>query len=134
MCNSMMFLCMHVLHVCHSSVVHCCDNLLTCVQVRMCGRGQCVSVMRECLLVLAPIIFNPSPEARISSALSHRPLLSLAEHLARQALINTGMAILSVTEGGWQWGTGVSMRRGKRDGFLVQPDETILQKKWLHRK
>lgn len=75
--------------------------------------------MRECLLVLAPVVFNTSPEARISSSLSHRPLLSLAEHLAMQALINTGMAILSVTGmgrgtgftlwGGWRWGTGVSM-------------------------
>ena len=68
--------------------------------VRMCGCVQCASVMRECLLVLAPVVFNPSPEARISSSLSHRPLLSLAEHLAMRALINTGMAILSVTEGG----------------------------------
>lgn len=74
--------------------------MLTCVPVRMCGCVQCASVMRECLLVLAPVVFNPSPEARISSSLSHRPLLSLAEHLAMQALINTGMAILSVTEEG----------------------------------
>ncbi len=59
-----------------------------------------VSVMRECLLVLAPVVFNPSPEARISSSLSHRLPLSLAEHLAMRALINIGMAILSVTEGG----------------------------------
>lgn len=66
--------------------------------MRMCGCVQCVSVMSECLLVLAPVVFNPSPEARISSSLSHRPPLSLAEHLAMQALINTGMAILSVTE------------------------------------
>lgn len=82
-----------------SSRVNCCD-MLTCVLVRMCWCVQCASVMRECLLVLAPVVFNPSPEARISSSLSHRPLLSLAEHLAMQALINTGMAILSVTEGG----------------------------------
>lgn len=65
----------------------------------MCGCFECVSVMRECLLVLAPVVFNPSPEARISSSLSHRLPLSLAEHLAMRALINTGMAILSVTEG-----------------------------------
>lgn len=87
----------------------------------MCGCVECVSVMRECLLVLAPVVFNPSPEARISSSLSHRPALSLAEHLAMRALINIGMAILSVTEGGkwgerltlwgdWRWGTDVSMR------------------------
>lgn len=56
--------------------------------------------MREFLLVLALVGFNPSPEARISSSLSHRPLLSRAEHPAMQALINTGMAILSVTDGG----------------------------------
>lgn len=61
------------------------------------GCAQCAGVMRDCLLVLAPVVFNPSPEARISSSLSHRPGLSLAEHLAMQALINTGMAILSVT-------------------------------------
>ena len=77
-----------------------CIIVLTCVLVRMCGCVQCVSVMRECLLVLAPVVFNPSPEARISSSLSHRPPLSLAENLAMRALINTGMAILSVTEGG----------------------------------
>lgn len=73
--------------------------MLTYVLVRMCGSVQCVSVMRECLLVLAPVVFNPSPEARISSSLSHRPLLSLVEHMAMQTLINIGMAILSVTEG-----------------------------------
>lgn len=55
--------------------------------------------------VLAPVVFNPSPEARISSSLSHRPLLSLTEHLAMQALINTGMAILSVTQGGEEGGS-----------------------------
>lgn len=94
-----------------SSRVNCCD-MLTCVLVCMCWCVQCASVMRECLLVLAPVVFNPSPEARISSSLSHRPLLSLAEHLAMQALINTGMAILSVTEGGkgrdsfTLWGVG----------------------------
>lgn len=80
-----------------------------------------VSVMRECLLVLAPVVFNPYPEVRISSSLSHRLLLSLAEHLAMRAIINIGMAILSVTEGGmwgerftlwgdWRWGPDVSMR------------------------
>lgn len=66
--------------------------------------------MTKCLLVLAPVVFNPSPEARISSSLSHRPLLSLAEHLAMQALINTGMAILFVTRTGGGsftvWGVG----------------------------
>lgn len=62
--------------------------------------------MRECLLVLAPVAFNPSPEARISSSLSHRPRLSPAEHLVMQALINTGTAILSVTEGGNQAASG----------------------------
>lgn len=67
--------------------------------MHMYGFVECVSVMRECLLVLAPVISNPSPEARISSSLSHRPPLSRAEHLAMQILINTGMAILSVTEG-----------------------------------
>lgn len=66
--------------------------------------------MRDCLVVLEPVVFNPSPEARISSSLSHRPALSLAEHLAMQALINTGIAILCMTEGGCRWGTDVSMR------------------------
>lgn len=59
----------------------------------------CMSVMGERVLVLVPVIFNPSPEARISSSLSHRPQLSLAEHLVMRDLINTGMAILFVTEG-----------------------------------
>lgn len=76
-----------------------CTVRVTCVPQHMCGCAECVSVMRECLLVLAPVFFNPSPEARISSSLSHRPPLSLAEHLAMQALINTGMAILSATVG-----------------------------------
>lgn len=61
------------------------------------------------MLVLAPVVFNPSPEARISSSLSHRPPLSLAEHLAMQTLINIGMAILSVTGEGGRftfWGVG----------------------------
>lgn len=87
----------------HASAFSCradrCD-VLSPEPVRMSGCVQCASVMRECLLVLAPVVFNPSPEARISSSLSHRPRLSLAEHLAMQALINTGMAILSVTESG----------------------------------
>ena len=65
--------------------------------MRVCA--ECVGIMKECVLVLAPVIFNPSPETRISSSLSHRPPLSLAEHLVMQALINTGMAILYVTEG-----------------------------------
>lgn len=80
--------------------------------------------MREFLLVLALVGFNPSPEARISSSLSHRPLLSRAEHPAMQALINTGMAILSVTDGGvgrgqvhslevGGGGTGVGMRQNQ---------------------
>lgn len=69
-------------------------NSCVCAHAR-----ECVSVMRECLLVLAPVVSNPSPEARISNSLSHRPPLSLAEHLAMQTLINTGMAILSVTQG-----------------------------------
>lgn len=51
------------------------------------------------MLVLAPVIFNPSPGARISSSLSHRPQLSLAEHLVMRVLINNGTAILFVTEG-----------------------------------
>lgn len=79
------------------------------------GCAQCAGVMRDRLLVLAPVVFNPSPEARISSSLSHRPALSLAEHLAMQALINTGMAILSVTEGGYRRGTDVSMRREEEE-------------------
>lgn len=74
-----------------------------------------VSVMRECVLVLAPVVFNPYPEARISSSLSHRPLLSLAEHLAIQALINIGMAILSVTEGG-MWGERFTLLGGLEVG------------------
>lgn len=64
------------------------------------GLCSCAAVMRDCLLVLAPVVFNPSPEARISRSLSHRPALSLAEHLAMQDLINTGTAILCVTGGG----------------------------------
>lgn len=75
--------------------------------------------MRECLLVLAPAVFNPSPEARISSSLSHRPLLSQAEHLAMQALINPGMAILSVAEGGERRETG-SLFRGLEVGDWCQ--------------
>lgn len=77
--------------------------------------AQCAGVMRVRLLVLAPVVFNPSPEARISSSLSHRPALSLAEHLTMQALINTGMAILSVTEEGYRQGTVVSMRGEKEE-------------------
>lgn len=85
----------------------CCFILVhTCWLVRMRRRAQCAGVMRDRLLVLAPVVFNPSPEARISSSLSHRHALSLAEHLAMQALINTGMAILSVTEWGGARGGG----------------------------
>lgn len=69
------------------------------------------------MLVLAPVVFNPSPEARISSSLSHRPPLSLAEHLAMRALINTGMAILSVTERG-KGGSRFPLW-GVRGGLLV---------------
>lgn len=80
------------------------------------GCAQCAGVMRDRLLVLAAVVFNPSPEARISSSLSHRPALSLAEHLAMQALINTGMAILSVTDGGgYRRGTDVSTRREEEE-------------------
>lgn len=66
----------------------------------LCVCVEYVRVTRQCLLVLGPVIFNPSPEARISSTRSHRPVLSLVEHLAMRALINTGMVILSVTERG----------------------------------
>lgn len=90
----------------------CCFILVrTCWLVRMRRRAQCAGVMRDRLLVLAPVVFNPSPEARISSSLSHRHALSLAEHLAMQALINTGMAILSVTE----WGGGGARGWGGTD-------------------
>lgn len=98
--------------------------MLARVLVRMCGCVQCVSVMRECLLVLAPVIFNPSPEGRISSSLSHRPPLSLAEHLAMRALINIGMAILSVTEGGKGRETG-SHFGGVGVGGLVSAREEM---------
>lgn len=83
----------------------------------LCVCVECVRVTRQCLLVLGPVIFNPSPEARISSTLSHRPVLSLVEHLAMQALINTGMAILSATEGG----------RARRQGadFSTRVDEEV---------
>lgn len=67
--------------------------------VCLCVCVEYVRVTRQCLLVLGPVIFNPSPEARISSTLSHRPVLSLVEHLDMRALINTGMVILSATEG-----------------------------------
>lgn len=86
---------------------------MTCVPVRV----EYVKVTRQCLLVLGPVIFNPSPEARISSTLSHRPVLSLVEHLAMRALINTGMVILSATEGG---GT----RRQGAD-FSIRVDEEV---------
>lgn len=79
------------------------------VHMRRCA--QCAGVMTDRLLVLTPVVFNPSPEARISSSLSHRPALSLVKHLTMQALINTGMAILSVTEEGYRRGAVVSRRR-----------------------
>ena len=110
----------------HASVfllLDCCDMLL-CLLGRMCGCVQCASVMRECLLVLAPVVFNPSPEARISSSLSHRPLLSLAEHLSMQALINTGMAILSVTEGEKRGKVG-SLFQGLEVGGLSSTSEEM---------
>lgn len=66
------------------------------------------------MLVLAPVVFNPSPEARISRSLSHRPTLSLAEHLAMQDLINTGTAILC------DGGADVSMRREEEERIIIK--------------
>lgn len=71
-------------------------------------------VMTECWSVLVPVIFNPPLEAKISSSFSHRPELSRAEHLAMQALINTGMVILSGTRRGEGGGRGqMFMSAGK---------------------
>lgn len=76
------------------------DGLSSVACVCLCTgerRDECVRVMRECLLVLAPVVSNPSPEARISSSLSPTgPRLSLATHLVMRALIDTGTAILCV--------------------------------------
>lgn len=102
----------------------------SCTLADLCARRctQCAGVMRDCLLVLAPVVFNPSPEARISSSLSHRPALSLAEHLAMQALINTGMAILSVTGGGVQvgdWCQHEKRGEGEDEVGLIQKKKTV---------
>ena len=60
-----------------------------------------VSIMEECLLVLAAVVSNPSPEKpKISSSVSHRPPVSLAVCLAMQTLIIPGTAILPLTAPG----------------------------------
>lgn len=108
----------------------------TCWLGRMRGCAQRAGVMRDRLLVLAPVVFNPSPEARISSSLSHRSALSLAEHLAMQALINTGMAILSVTERG-VGGTGGGLmsaweEKRKREWGEANKKKKPRSKSWVH--
>lgn len=76
------------------------------------------------MLVLAPVVFNPSPEARISRSRSHRPALSLAEHLAMQDLINTGTAIL-------HGGGGGSLGRGLRTKRRWRGDQQTLRSEKL---